>query len=163
MWQLVMLNKVIPFEVNFQKPQHQESSGQHSNALRVRSVFWFNMTAVTPLVTTAPFPRRERNLGLRRWRLCHRGVPGGLNRSSQHLQSWRCFMGRPAGWMQKLTGRGRVRSPGTLHSGERWFRALAATTSEDRCTDPARQGQPLLNAQQDWMVLQGQNCPTAQP
>ncbi len=41
------------------------------------------------------------------------GILGGFNRSSQHLIEG-VFMGRPAGWMHKLTGRGAMRWPKQL-------------------------------------------------
>ena len=65
-----------------------------------------------------------------------RGSQGGFNWSSQHLELWRCQMGRPAGWMTTLTGRPAMRSPGCppiRRDVERafWVKIAGGLTSED--------------------------------
>jgi IS30 family transposase len=63
-------------------------------------------------------------------------VLGEFNWSSQHLELWRCQMGRPAGWMTTLTGRPAMRSPGCppiRRDVERafWVKIAEGLTSED--------------------------------
>ena len=43
---------------------------------------------------------------------CKARVLGEFNWSSQHLSTKEVFMGRPAEWVQELTGRALMRSPG---------------------------------------------------